>query len=74
MDSLCLLFVITLGWSNDGEAYKFDVQLPIIYSPRRIVIEYWEGKPFVSEPKHVRTDLLMNKEQRTGSEREPYDL
>ena len=56
------------------EAHKFDIQLPIIYSPRRIVIEYWEGKPFVSEPKHVSANLFMNKERRTGSKREPHDL
>jgi len=44
---------------NAAEVYSFKAKVPLDHSRRRLSVEYWDGEPLVSVPKHVKSDPFV---------------
>ena len=44
---------------NAAEVYSFKAKVPLDRSRRRLSVEYWDGEPLVSVPKHVKSDPFV---------------
>ena len=44
---------------NAAEVYSFKAKVPLDHCKRRLSVEYWDGEPLVSAPKHVKSEPFV---------------
>ena len=42
-----------------AEVYSFKAKVPLDHCKRRLSVEYWDGEPLVSAPKHVKSEPFV---------------
>jgi len=44
---------------NAAEVYSFKAKVPLDQCKRRLSVEYWNGEPFASAPKQVKSEVFV---------------